>query len=103
MTVLQCPRLPRPPAGELYRSAAESPLSSRRRKRGPPMGRISDERMLKALEQQKTISKEDHAKIKALAAIVKCPRSFIFKTPDDYGLKGWYDLVIKSDDGTPLE
>jgi len=67
------------------------------------MGRISDERMQKALEQQKTISKEDHAKIKALAGIVKTPRSFIFKTPDEYGMKGWHDLVIPSDDGTPLE
>lgn len=30
-------------------------------------------------------------------------RSFIFKTPDDYGMMGWKDLVIPSDDGTPLE
>ena len=30
------------------------------------MGRISDERMQKALEQQKTISKADHEKIKAI-------------------------------------
>jgi pimeloyl-ACP methyl ester carboxylesterase len=67
------------------------------------MGRISDERMRKALEQQKTISKEDHEKIKAIAGIVKCPRSFIFKTPDEYGMKGWHDLAIPSDDGTPLE
>src|SRR5262249_22071221 len=67
------------------------------------MGRISDERMQKALQQLKTISKEDHAKIKALAGIVKTPRSFIFKTPDEYGMKGWHDLVIPSDDGTPLE
>ena len=42
------------------------------------MGRISDERMQKALEQKKTISNEDYAKIKALAGIVKTPRSFIF-------------------------
>jgi hypothetical protein len=26
--------------------------------------------------------------IKAIAGIVRSPRSFIFKTPDDYGLKG---------------
>lgn len=67
------------------------------------MSRISEERMQKALEQEKTISKEDHAKVKALANIVKTPRSFIFKTPDAYGMKGWTDLVISSLDGTPLE
>jgi len=67
------------------------------------MSRISADRMQKALEQQKAISQEDYAKVKALAAIVKTPRSFIFKTPDAYGLNGWHDLVIPSDDGTPLE
>lgn len=67
------------------------------------MSRISEERMGKALEQLKSISQEDYAKVKALAAIVKTPRSFIFKTPDAYGLKGWHDLVIPSADGTPLE
>ena len=41
------------------------------------MSRISAERMQKALEQQKAISQEDYAKVKALAAIVKTPRSFI--------------------------
>ena len=45
---------------------------------------------------------EDHQLV-ALAAIVKTPRSFIFKTPDAYGLKAWHDLVIPSADGTPLE
>jgi uncharacterized protein len=30
-------------------------------------------------------------------------RSFIFKTPDDYGMTGCHDLVIPSDDGAPLE
>lgn len=64
---------------------------------------ISKERMQKALEQEKAISKEDHAKVKALASMVKSPRSFIFKTPDDYGMTGWHDLSIPSDDGTPLE
>jgi hypothetical protein len=50
----------------------------------------------KALEQLKTISKEDHAKVKAMAGIVKSPRSFIFKTPDDYDLKGRRDLATPS-------
>lgn len=59
--------------------------------------------MATALEQEKTISQEDHAKVKALANMVKMPRSFIFKNPDEYGMKGWYDLSIPSDDGTPLE
>lgn len=67
------------------------------------MSRISKERMEKALEQRKTISEVDYAKVKAIAGIVKSPRSFIFKTPDDYDLRGWHDLVIPSDDGTPLE
>jgi pimeloyl-ACP methyl ester carboxylesterase len=67
------------------------------------MSRISKERMDKALEQLKTISKEDHAKVKNIANIVKPLRSVIFKTPDDYGLTGWQDLYISSDDGTPLE
>ena len=35
------------------------------------MGRISKERMEKALERLKTISEDDYAKVKALAAIVK--------------------------------
>lgn len=67
------------------------------------MGRISDERMRLANEQLKTISKEDHEKVKTIAGMVKSPRSFIFKTPDDYGMTGWHDLVIPSEDGTPLE
>jgi hypothetical protein len=44
------------------------------------MSRISAERMAKAQEQLKTISKEDHAKVKAVANIVRPLRSFIFKT-----------------------
>ncbi len=59
------------------------------------MGRIPKERMEKALEQLKTISQEDYAKVKGMANIVK--------TPNDYDLKGWRDLTIPSDDGTPLE
>lgn len=67
------------------------------------MGRIPEERMAKAQEQLRTISPEDHAKVKSIANIVRPLRSFIFKTPDDYGITGWYDLAIPSDDGTPLE
>jgi hypothetical protein len=67
------------------------------------MGRISNQRMAKAQEQLKSISQEDHAKVKAIANIVRPLRSFIFKTPDDHGMTGWRDLVIPSDDGTPLE
>ena len=63
------------------------------------MSRISKERMEKALEQLKTISEQDYAKVKALAAIVKPLRSVLHKTPDDYGMLGWRDLVIPSDDG----
>jgi len=67
------------------------------------MSRMPQERLEKALEQLKTISPEDHAKVKGLAAIVQPLRSFIHKTPDDYGMTGWTDVVIPSDDGTPLE
>ncbi|MCA9113331.1 MAG: alpha/beta hydrolase, partial [Planctomycetaceae bacterium] len=45
----------------------------------------------------------DHAKVKALAGMVKMPRSFIFKNPDEYGMVNWSTLSIPSDDGTPLE
>ena len=41
------------------------------------MGRISPERMAKAQEQLKSISPEDHAKVKAIANIVRPLRSFI--------------------------
>src|SRR5918993_1796615 len=67
------------------------------------MSRISKERMEKALAQLKTISEEDHTKVKALANIVRPLRSVLFKTPDDYGMTGWTNLYIPSDDGTPLE
>ena len=67
------------------------------------MSRIPKERMEKALEQLKTISKEDHAKIKNLANIVRPLRSVLFKTPDDYGITGWQNIYFKSDDGIPLE
>jgi len=51
------------------------------------MGRISKERMDKALEQLKTISAEDYAKVKALAGIVKPLRSVLRKTPDQRRLQ----------------
>jgi hypothetical protein len=44
------------------------------------------------LEQLKTISKEDYAKVKAVANIVKPLRSVIHKTPDDYGMTGWRNI-----------
>ena len=64
---------------------------------------MSKERMQQALEQERTISREDHARVKALAGMVRMPRSFIFRTPDEYGMQGWSALSIPSDDGTPLE
>lgn len=67
------------------------------------MGRISEERMAKALAQLQTISDEDYAKVKNLAAIVKPLRSVLHKTPDDYGMTGWRDIYFPSDDGIPLE
>jgi hypothetical protein len=67
------------------------------------MSRMPKERMDKALAQLKTISREDYAKVKGLAAIVRPLRSVLFKTPDEYGMTGWKDLVIPSDDGIPLE
>jgi pimeloyl-ACP methyl ester carboxylesterase len=59
--------------------------------------------MEKAQQQLKSISKEDYAKVKTLAGMVTSPRSFLFKTPDDWGMTGWRDLFIPSEDGTPLE
>ena len=67
------------------------------------MSRMSKERLETALEQLKTISKDDYAKVKTLAAIVKPLRSILHKTPDDYGMTGWKEIVIPSDDGIPLE
>jgi hypothetical protein len=67
------------------------------------MSRMPKERMEKALEQLKTISEEDYAKVKAMAGIIRPLRSFLFKTPDDYGMMGWKDIYLSSDDGTPLE
>ena len=67
------------------------------------MSRMSQERMEEAFQQLETISEEDYAKVKGLAEIVRPLRSVIHKTPDDYGITGWTDLVIPSDDGTPLE
>jgi hypothetical protein len=66
------------------------------------MTAISKERMETALDQEKSITAEDHDKVKALAALVKSPRSFIFKNPDYHGIEDWEDLTIQSDDGTPL-
>ncbi len=67
------------------------------------MSRIPKERMEKALEPLKTISEQDYAKVKALAAIVKPLRSVLHKTPGDYGMTGWRDIYFPSDDDIPLE
>lgn len=67
------------------------------------MGRMSEERMGKALSQLAEISDQDYEKVKGLAAVCKPLRSVIFKTPDDHGMKEWEELVIPSDDGVPLE
>ena len=67
------------------------------------MSRMSRERMEKALEQLKVISEADHAKVKALANIVRPLRSVLHKTPDDYGMTGWKNIYFPSDDGIPLE
>ena len=56
------------------------------------MGRISNERMEKALEQLKTISAEDYAKVKGMVNVVRPFRSVLDKTPDDYGMTGWEDI-----------
>ena len=47
------------------------------------MSRMPIERMQNALEQAKTVSEEDYAKVKAIANIVRPPRSIIHKTPDE--------------------
>src|SRR5262245_41286859 len=67
------------------------------------MSRMSRERMDKALEQLQVISEADHAKVMALANIVRPLRSVLHKTPDDYGMTGWKDIYFPSDDGIPLE
>jgi pimeloyl-ACP methyl ester carboxylesterase len=67
------------------------------------MSRMPKERMERALEQLKTISEADYAKVKGLANVCRPLRSVIHKTPDDYDMTGWKDLYIPSDDGTPLE
>lgn len=59
--------------------------------------------MQQALEQLKTITPEDHAKVLQLANIVRPLRSVLHKTPDDYEMKNWEDIYFPSDDGTPLE
>jgi uncharacterized protein len=46
------------------------------------MSRMSRERMEKALEQLKVISEADHAKVKALANIVRPLRSVLGYTQD---------------------
>lgn len=66
------------------------------------MPRMSKERLEIALKQLETISPEDHEKVIGLANIVRPLRSFIHKTPDEYGME-YENLAIPSDDGVPLE
>lgn len=66
-------------------------------------GRLFPKRLRKALDQGRRISSEDFARVRAVAGLVRPPRSFLFKTPDDFEMVGWRDLTIASDDGTPLE
>lgn len=66
------------------------------------MARMSKERLEIALKQLETISPEDHEKVIGLANIVRPLRSFIHKTPDEYGME-YENLAIPSDDGVPLE
>lgn len=66
------------------------------------MARMSKERLEIALKQLETISPEDHEKVIGVANIVRPVRSFIHKTPDEYGME-YENLVIPSDDGVPLE
>lgn len=67
------------------------------------MGRISKDTMDKALEQRKTISEKDYAKIKGMVNVVRPFRSVLHKNPDDYGMTGWSDIYFPADDGVPLE
>lgn len=59
--------------------------------------------MTAALEQQRTISEEDHAKVRFMTGIVHPMRSFLFTTPDDQRMTDWRTLTIPSADGIPLE
>ena len=64
--------------------------------------RMPKERLEKALKQRETISDEDYAKVVELANIVRPVRSFLFKTPDVYGMT-YEERFIPSIDGVPLE
>lgn len=54
---------------------------------------MSEERMSNAIEQLKTISDSDYAKIKGMVNVVRPFRSVLHKTPDDYGMTGWEDIA----------
>lgn len=66
------------------------------------MPRMSKERLGIALKQLEVISSEDYKKVVGLANVVRPLRSFIHKTPDEYGME-YENLSIPSDDGVPLE
>jgi len=59
--------------------------------------------MQAALEQLRSISEADFAKVRGLAAIVRPLRSVLHKTPDDHGMTDWREIYFPSDDGVPLE
>lgn len=64
--------------------------------------RMPKERLEKALKQREMISDEDYAKVIGLANIVRPVCSFLFKTPDVYGMT-YEERFIPSIDGVPIE
>ena len=64
--------------------------------------RMPKARLEKALKQREMISDEDYAKVIGLANIVRPVRSFLFKTPDVYGMT-YEERFIPSIDGVPIE
>lgn len=64
--------------------------------------RMPKARLEKALKQREMISDEDYAKVIGLANIVRPVRSFLFKTPDVYGMT-YEEHFIPSIDGVPIE
>jgi len=59
--------------------------------------------MAHVLDQLKTISDKDYAKVKGMVNVVRPFRSVLYKNPDDYGMTGWSDIYFPADDGVPLE
>ncbi|WP_299525126.1 alpha/beta hydrolase [Winogradskyella sp.] len=67
--------------------------------------RMGAEAYKNALEQQKSISEEDYAKIKGLAEFSVRPpfRTPVHKLPSEHGMNQWKDIFFPSADGVPLE